>query len=198
MAVPARELPCSREESRIPENRIAYQHFQDRSAAFQSGGEDRTTAQDGAVQDRRQRRLRPGGMRTRDRGAGGWGCARWPNLPQVWTRSSPGVGSGRLAGCPAWLTKAEGAQQFLAADAVMGGQCSSGCSTVSSRGSGIVQRDHLMMLLAAFLRRNAHVRAALAHYFVTQLAKRRHKRGAANITRELKPRAPRRTRSGAG
>ena len=51
------------------------------------------------------------------------------------------------------------------------------------RADRIVQRDHLMVL-AAFVRRDAHVRAALAHLLVAYPAQRRHERGAAHVARK--------------
>ena len=41
------------------------------------------------------------------------------------------------------------------------------------------------MVFAAFLSRDAHMRAALTHLLVTHLAERRQKGGAAHIAREL-------------
>ena len=41
------------------------------------------------------------------------------------------------------------------------------------------------MVLAALLRRDAHMRAALTHLVVAQTAKRRHEGGAADVARRL-------------
>ena len=49
---------------------------------------------------------------------------------------------------------------------------------------GFVQRNHLVVF-AALLRRDAHVRAALTHLLVAHPAKRRHEGGAAHVAREL-------------
>lgn len=66
------------------------------------------------------------------------------------------------------------------------------------RADRFVQRDHLV-ILATFLCRDTHVRAAPTHPLVTQSARRRHERGAADVARDPQaPSGPRRARDEPG